>query len=123
VSTLLRTEVLVEPNGVVVIRCIGELDLSTMDELVEAIEWSQTPDLLVLRIDTVGLEFIDSSGLRCLVTADKRCQETGVLMELVVGPTVQRLLDLVGLADYFNVQPDVVAHAVMMTVHTLPKKP
>jgi hypothetical protein len=74
----------------------------------------------VLRIDTAGLEFVDSSGLRCLVAADRRCQETGVLMELVAGPTVKRLLDLVGLADYFNVQPDVVAHAVVMSLHTPP---
>src|SRR5437764_4387901 len=108
-SALLRTEVEMEVNGVVVIRCMGELDMSVVDELVEAIEWSRTPDLRVLRIETRGLELIDSSGLHCLLNARERCDATGVRMELVVGPAVQRLLEITGSVDYFTLQPAVVA--------------
>ena len=104
-SALLRTEVELEANGVVVIRCSGELDMSVVDELVEAIEWYRTADLRVLRIDTSGLEFIDSSGLQCLLNARERCEATGVRMRLVLGSTVQRLLELSGAIDHFTVEP------------------
>ena len=108
-SALLRTEVEMEVNGVVVIRCMGELDMSVVDELVEAIEWSRTPDLRVLRIETRGLEFIDSSGLHCLLKAKERCDATGVRMELVAGPAVQKLLEISGTIDHFHSRPSVVA--------------
>jgi anti-sigma B factor antagonist len=106
-TALLRTEVELEANGVVVIRCMGELDMSVVGELAEAIEWSRTADLRVLRIDTSGLEFIDSSGLHCLLDARKRCDLTGVRMELVVGPAVQKLLEISGAVDHFTFHPAV----------------
>jgi anti-anti-sigma factor len=120
-STLLRTEVHLESSGVVVIRCMGELDMSCVGELIEAIEWSRTPELRVLRIETKGLDFIDSSGLHCLMDAQDRCQATGVRMELAMSPAVERLVEVAGIVGFFNLQPEVVGHRIVMTVHTPPR--
>jgi anti-sigma B factor antagonist len=49
-----------------------------------------------LEVDASGLEFIDSSGLACLVSADREGRELGGGLRLAVGPgPVRRLLELV----------------------------
>ena len=108
-SALLRTEIHREDDGDVVIRCVGELDMSSVGELVEAIEWSRTPGLRLLRIDAKRLDFVDSSGLHCLVDAQERCDSTGIELEVVAGSALLSLLRAAGMADRLRLAPDVVA--------------
>jgi anti-anti-sigma factor len=89
-------------DGVVVIRCAGEIDLSTCDELIERIEWSYTPGLRVIRIDLPALGFIDSTGLHCLMEAQKRCAEHDVRFEIVPSDAVLRLFQRAGMDGHFE---------------------
>jgi anti-sigma B factor antagonist len=100
--TLLRTEIQPEAGGVVVIRCVGELDPSVIDELVTAIEWSRRATLAALRIDTTGLAFIDSSGLRQFLEAHERCEASGVRLEFIAGRALRDMLAATGMGDHFH---------------------
>ena len=83
-------------DGVAVIRCEGELDLSVRDAFRQAIETSNSPDLTTIRIDATGLTFMDSSGLSCLIEAAQRCREHGTRLEVIPSEPVARLFELAG---------------------------
>jgi anti-sigma B factor antagonist len=82
----------------------GELDLYREPELrscVDDVLAEDPPERLVL--DVRGLQFLDSSGLRALLTCRDRARATGVPVTLAVssGP-VTRLLDLAGVRGWFD---------------------
>jgi anti-anti-sigma factor len=71
----------------------GELDIASSDVLekqLAAIE-ADSPEALVL--DLRRVEFVDSTGLRALITADERARAAGRRFAIVRGPgAVERLL-------------------------------
>ena len=95
----LRVTVSQADDGATVIRCEGEIDYHTVQELREAVAWSMTADLRLLRLDLSEVEFFESSGLSCLLAASADCRERGVPVELISSREVRRLLDLSGLGD------------------------
>jgi anti-sigma B factor antagonist len=69
------------------IRLVGELDISTADaleQLLSELGAPGGPDRIL--VDLSGLRFMDSTGLRLLVTADLRLREDGRELRLVPGP-------------------------------------
>ena len=82
----------------------GELDLYREAELrscVDALLVDRAPERLVL--DVCGLQFLDSSGLRALLTCRDRARSAGVPLTLAVTPgPVTRLLDVAGVRDWFD---------------------
>ena len=83
-------------EGTVVVRCDGELDVSVVGELRDAISGAHALRPKFVCIDARGLSFIDSSGLRCLIEARQKCETNGVVLEVLPGAAVARLLDLTG---------------------------
>jgi anti-anti-sigma factor len=86
--------------GELVLRLSGELDGAFSAQLEAGVRqaWDARPDTLVL--DLSALAFIDSSGLRVILSTWDRCQGDGVELVLVPGlPQVQRLFEIVGLLD------------------------
>jgi anti-sigma B factor antagonist len=80
----------------------GEVDLASATELetrvLEAFEGG--PSAIVL--DLEALTFIDSSGLRALVSLSKEASDRGAALVLRNVPRhAQRVLDLTGLSDFF----------------------
>jgi anti-anti-sigma factor len=89
----------VAEDGGTVIRPRGELDLSTSDELCAAID-SALASGRPTTVDLAGLGFIDSTGLRCLLSAAETARAAGVALELLPGGTgVMRLFELTGTLD------------------------
>jgi len=88
-------------GGVAVIHCNGELDVSVCGDLQAVIERVATPSLSLLRIDTSGLSFMDSSGLHCLVETETRCHQHGTRLEVIPSRPVTRLLKIAGVAQRF----------------------
>lgn len=81
-------------------RLAGELDLASAPRLDEELRRSELGGLPWLVIDLRELEFMDSTGLRALLTAHSRASESGRRLTLVVGEgAVGRLLDLTGVRD------------------------
>jgi anti-sigma B factor antagonist len=94
-------------NGPVHITLRGELDLSTVgkvqDELLRV--EASSPALVVL--DLSKLTFLDSTGLRCLVTADERARDEGRRVVIVRGPEpVQRVFSITRLEERLEMVDD-----------------
>lgn len=82
----------------------GELDLhreATLRGSLDGVLAEEAPARLVL--DVRGLQFLDSSGLRALLTCRDRARAVGVPLTLAVTPgPVTRLLDLAGVRSWFD---------------------
>ena len=83
-------------DGTATIRLAGELDIATADELQRALSELQAPGGPdCIRLDLTGLRFMDSTGLRLIVTSDIRLRREGRELVLVRGPEqVQRVFRL-----------------------------
>jgi anti-sigma B factor antagonist len=99
-----RTE---DRNGLVHMALVGELDLSSVAKVQEELRRLEEglPETLV--VDLSRLTFLDSTGLRCIVTADERAREQGRRMVLVRGPdAVQRVFAITRLDDRLEIVDD-----------------
>jgi anti-anti-sigma factor len=79
------------------VTAIGEIDLSSTQELVDECERALRLPIATLELDLSGVSFLDSTGIRCLVDCRRRCSTLGVSLEVDSGPAADRALMLVGL--------------------------
>jgi anti-anti-sigma factor len=90
-------------DGRVVIRLSGELDLDTYRDFDAALRGPPIDDRPQVTIDLSGLTFMDSTGLRSLIEADRRARVSGASILLRRGPrAVQRVLELSGVAHQLS---------------------
>jgi anti-sigma B factor antagonist len=89
-----------DADGVLRLWLIGDLDLVGKDQL-ETLLRRLRLDGSAVRIDLSRLEFLDSSGLRSLVTAvdDARSDGWSLTVDPTLPPAVRRVIDIVGVAD------------------------
>jgi anti-sigma B factor antagonist len=75
----------------------GEIDLATVDQLEKDLKECRESESGNLVVDLTGADFMDSSGLRCLVMANRSYTDAGRRFALVVdnGP-ISRLIELSG---------------------------
>ena len=86
---------------------IGELDISTATRLEDDLRRveAERPELIVL--DLTRLSFMDSTGLRLLITADSRAREDGRRLAIVRGnDMVQRVMRLTRLDERLHIVAD-----------------
>jgi anti-sigma B factor antagonist len=90
-------------HDVVVVR--GEIDLASAPKLEKALaKFSKKEVFLDLR----KTEFMDSAGLKVLITQRSRLDESGGALRLVVGEgPVMRLLELAGVREAFSIRPTI----------------
>jgi anti-anti-sigma factor len=98
--TLLRFTTAVT-DGVAVIALLGELDVAGVTMLEQELERvSSQVDPSALVLDLSELDFMDSTGLRLVVTADQRAREDGRAFALVRGKEdVQRVFEITRMLD------------------------
>lgn len=91
------------------VRMIGELDIGTAEQAESEIRQAESADSsTTVVLDLGGLTFMDSTGLRLLVSADARAREAGRRLAIVRGPdAVQRVIELTGLAAKLDLVDDV----------------
>jgi len=90
----------------VIVAPAGEIDLATT-ELVAAELAAARAEAAEVVLDLRGVGFMDSSGLRMLVEAQREAERLGSSLTLVRGPAaVQRLLDLTGLTERLTIVDD-----------------
>lgn len=81
----------------------GELDPHTAPDLRREIDHVFEAGRSHLVLDLAGLSFIDSSGLRVVISAHKETVERGGGLVLrSPSPTTRRLLDITGLLDHIE---------------------
>jgi len=85
----------------VVLVVSGELDPHTAPTLRGAVDGAVTDATTSLVFDVAGLLFIDSSGLRVIISAHKAMADRGGSLTLrSPSPNTLRLLEITGLADH-----------------------
>lgn len=96
-------------DAVPVITVEGEVDLSTVGEVREAVDSELTgPPPPGLILDLAGVTFLCSTGLQLLLESDRRTQDSGSAL-CVVGARreVLRPLQLTGLDAHLRVHPTI----------------
>src|SRR5690349_20698215 len=82
-------------SGLARVRAIGELDLGTVPILEAEVASLREAGFRRLILDLSRLDFIDSTGLRCILDCDGQARRNGFSFALVRGPdAVQRLFEL-----------------------------
>ena len=91
-------QVRTEPGPPPTIALAGELDIAGLDEVRDAVRDLGEPE--ALRLSLAELEFIDSQGLRLVLSVVEDTERRGARAEVVRGPAaVQRVFELSGVAD------------------------
>jgi anti-anti-sigma factor len=96
-----------EGEGGVTVRLAGELDLSTADNFREVLARAEALEPAALVVDLRGVTFMDSTGLRLLLGAQRTCDEDGRRFALIRGQQqVQDLFRVAGLDEVFEIVDD-----------------
>jgi anti-anti-sigma factor len=95
-------------DGLVRVALVGELDLSTVAKVQEELRRVEAASPATLVVDLSKLTFLDSTGLRCIVTADERARAEGRRIVIVRGPdAVQRVFAITRLEERLEMVDDV----------------
>jgi anti-anti-sigma factor len=96
-----------ERNGLVHVALMGELDLSTVAKVQEELRKVEATSPPTVVVDLSKLTFLDSTGLRCIVTADERARDEGRRVVIVRGPDpVQRVFAITRLEERLEMVDD-----------------
>ena len=86
----------------VILALDGELDMATAEQLQHAMDGLDGQSMVVL--DLEQLEFIDSTGLRSVLSVLERCRDRGQEFAVTRGSQqVQRLLGVTGVAKHLRI--------------------
>jgi anti-anti-sigma factor len=97
-------------DGLVHMALVGELDLSSVAKVQEELRRIEADAPATLVMDLSKLSFLDSTGLRCIVTADERAREAGRRIVIVRGPdAVQRVFAITRLEERLEIVDDAAA--------------
>jgi anti-sigma B factor antagonist len=86
----------------------GELDLAGVPALERVLADAEATGPVAIVVDLTALEFLDSSGLRCLVRAHGRAREAGGRLPVVRadGGEVAQAMSVTGLDAHLEVFAD-----------------
>src|SRR5256885_14425090 len=77
----------------------GDLDLASAREFERAVAVAQSANPTTMTVDLSQLAFLDSRGLRAILTAREACERQGCQLRLIPGEQSRRLFDMTGLSD------------------------
>jgi anti-anti-sigma factor len=94
-------------DGGVEVALRGELDLSTIDKVEQELTRVEADGHELIVLDLSGLTFLDSTGLRTIVTADQRARRSGRRVVVLKGPeTVHRVFTITRLDERLEMVDD-----------------
>jgi anti-anti-sigma factor len=86
-------------EGQVRVILTGELDLSTADRVEQELEQVEADGPELITLDLRGLKFLDSTGLRVVLSADGRARKDDRRLEVVPGPPAVHRVFRIALLD------------------------
>jgi anti-anti-sigma factor len=96
-----------DSSAQVTISLKGELDLSSVGKVQEELRRVEADEPPLLVLDLTNLTFLDSTGLRTVVTADERARDNGRRFVIVRGPdAVQRVFAITRLEERLEMVDD-----------------
>jgi anti-anti-sigma factor len=89
------------------VRLRGELDLSTVERVEDELRRVEATAPATLVLDLSAVSFLDSTGLRTILTADQRAKEAGRRLVVRKGPeTVHRVFTITRLEERLEMVDD-----------------
>jgi anti-sigma B factor antagonist len=96
-----------ERDGLVRLTLRGELDLSTVGKVEQELRKAESGEAPTVVLDMSTLTFLDSTGLRAVVTADERLRDKGRRLVIVRGPeSVHRVFTITRLEERLQIVDD-----------------
>jgi stage II sporulation protein AA (anti-sigma F factor antagonist) len=96
-----------EGEGQTRVALIGELDIASTPQFEESLEAVEAGTPAVLVLDLRKVEFIDSTGLRAVISADERARAVGRRFVIIRGtPAVERVLSVTQLDQRLEIVDD-----------------
>lgn len=90
-------------GGTIVIALRGELDLASAPIFSARFEQAAADGPVAIVVDLSELEFVDSTGLRCILLAHERCDGRDPRFAVVPGDgQVARLLEIARVEEHLN---------------------
>ena len=87
----------------VVLELRGEFDMAAVPKLERVLDEVEADKPAEIVVDLDGVRFMDSSGLRALVSADERARQQGRRLAIVPGPPpVRRVFEITQLDSRLN---------------------
>ena len=84
----------------------GEVDLHTAPKVQYSIERAAENGATAVFVDMSGIAFMDSTALSTFMRAKDTLEKQGISFRLVApSPAVERIFDVTGFRDYFEVFP------------------
>jgi anti-sigma B factor antagonist len=106
--TILQIDAHDHGDGLAHVVLTGELDLSTIQKVEQELARVEGEGPAVVALDLSKLTFLDSSGLRVIVSADQRARRENRRFVVVRGPeTVQRVFSITRLDEQLELVGDV----------------
>ena len=88
----------------VTVRAVGEIDLATAPQVEEPLFELLDSGFRHVVLDLQRVTFMDSSGVRVLITAHQRAEDLDAGLSILVGTSrVRQTLELSGAIDYLAV--------------------
>jgi anti-sigma B factor antagonist len=76
--------------------CVGEIDTASSTYFTQTLRDAYRRRVDALSLDLTGVEFVDSTGLRCVLEAVREAEAAAVTVDVKQGAHVHRLLELAG---------------------------
>ena len=93
-----------EQDNAIHVLLSGDLDLSTAKQAEQAIEDAEKAGRPTVVVDLRRLSFMDSTGLRVIVSADKRARRSNRRVVIIQGPApVRRVFEITRLDERLEI--------------------
>lgn len=93
----------IERDSASVLAVTGEVDLQSAPHLANALEQARVAGASIIVVDLSRVDFLDSSGLGVLVTANRDIQAGGASLRIVrPRPAINKVLTLTRLTDVID---------------------
>ena len=88
----------------VVVACSGEIDISSSEQLEEALGGIAATKPASVTLDLSAVTFIDSSGIRCLVLFAKTLRRDGIALQTIASQPVLRVCEVLGVTAVLGIE-------------------
>jgi anti-anti-sigma factor len=89
----------------ILITCDGELDIMTAEKFRASADWVVALHPEKVHLDCTLVTAVDSIGIKAMMQFASGCRGKGIDLTVSLNPSLQRLLDTIGVSGFFTPAP------------------